>query len=170
MNFIAHRHLALWTLIKCLLGAFWSVLYAMLVAVMIIYVFAILGVESYSSLGPRWQSVGAAMFTLLQVAAWDGMDVTVLPIMASFPYSGHVFVVAYIAMVSVTLMAMVPAVLTTQSMANAKENRVAREKCREDSIYIYVYICMYIYIYIHIHVYVYVYIHICICVYIHIYI
>jgi len=112
----------LWIMVMGLLSAMRAIAWIFVLGSLIVFVFAVFGVEVYSSLGQQWSRVGEAMMTLLQVATFDAWVSVMKPVTDEFPVLGHFFMFAYVALVGITLMALVTALLTERTLEQKRRS------------------------------------------------
>lgn len=119
---------ALWTMVTAWSAAASAIGWALLLLCGMIFTFAVVGVESYSSIDPEnWSSIGSAMLTLARMATYDDWGALAEPIIGAHPVTGVCFVIPFLCLVPIGFLPVVSAVLTEKSLRAAKNDSDRRE-------------------------------------------
>jgi voltage-gated sodium channel len=134
---------ALWMLVCGLLSSAGTMMYILVLLVIIIYVFACMGVELFtknarlredrvfdSYVERYWTDLPVSMLTLIQFVNLDGIGAIYTPMVRSEPWAG-LFFVSFMLIVSICLMNLVTAVIVEGSFEQAKSDQIYAKKERQ---------------------------------------
>lgn len=120
----------IYTMVQGFFGAFKAVFFAFVLAFMLIFTFAIIGVEAFSSAQSEWSRVGRAMEALVRIATYDSWNIFVEPMYAKYPIWARLYVLLFIWLVAVTLLSLVTAIITERSFTSAAEDQEIAQEAR----------------------------------------
>lgn len=122
-------------IINGMLSSFSSVLYVALLLLMLVYVFAVIGVSVFSEVDPiSFGSLVRAFFTLFQVLTLENWNTIMIPAVQAFPIGGPIYFVSFIVLGTMLIMNLFLGVIVT-NMGNAmKEIDEKQERSNEEKI------------------------------------
>merc|ERR1719487_1490582 len=134
---------ALWMLVCGLLSSAGTMIYILVLLIIIIYVFACMGVEIFTKnvklredptfnhyVETYWTDLPVSMLTLIQFVNLDGIGAIYTPMVRSEPWAG-LFFISFMLIVSICLMNLVTAVIVEGSFEQAKSDQIFAKKERQ---------------------------------------
>jgi voltage-gated sodium channel len=134
---------ALWMLVCGLLSSAGTMIYILVLLIIIIYVFACMGVEIFTKnsklredptfdlyVERYWADLPVSMLTLIQFVNLDGIGAIYTPMVLSEPTTG-IFFISFMLIVSICLMNLVTAVIVEGSFEQAKSDQIFAKKERQ---------------------------------------
>jgi voltage-gated sodium channel len=132
----------LWQLVRGLASSLGLMMHALLLMILIMYIFACLGLELLQKdrdlyddeakvkIDKHFSSLATVMLTLMQFVSFDSSSQIYFPIIQSRPWSALYFV-SFFLMVSIALMNLVTAIIVEGSFATTREDEEVHQLYRE---------------------------------------
>merc|ERR1719247_1223877 len=133
----------LWMLVSGLLSSIGTMFYILILLVIILFVFACMGVELFTKnvklredpvfdayIQQYWADLPISMLTLIQFVNLDGIGAIYTPMVRSEPTTG-LFFISFMLIVSICLMNLVTAVIVEGSFEQAKSDQIFAKKERQ---------------------------------------
>jgi voltage-gated sodium channel len=130
----------LWVLVRGLLGAGPTICYTFILMTILLYLYACLAIELFtkSSVGQgntvagevirmRFGDLRRCFLTLIMALTIDSAGSIYQPIISELPFSGFFFFISYLLVVSVAVMNLVTAVIVSQSLELAEQDKEVNE-------------------------------------------
>ncbi len=122
-------------IINGMLNSMRSVLYVVLLLLALIYVYAVIGVSTFSGVDPTsFGTIPATFFTLFQVLTLESWNVIMVPAVEAFPIGGPVYFVSFIVIGAMLIMNLFLGVIITNMSKAVREAEEIQERTNEEKI------------------------------------